>query len=83
MPALIDGDGIVTKDGKAYCSTCEEFLPSDSTKGVKQHLKSKTHKACLQGGKVDKKKKVSHCISHLVLKIHSCNAKPTVGDMLN
>jgi hypothetical protein len=32
------------KDSKPYCSICCVFLPSDSQKAVKQHLKSKPHK---------------------------------------
>ena len=32
------------KDSKPYCAVCCVFLPSDSQKAVKQHLKSKPHK---------------------------------------
>ena len=61
MPvATEEHEAIVSRDGKAYCSLCQENLPNDTPKGIKQHLKSKTHKACLQGGgpPSDKKKKV-------------------------
>lgn len=72
MPVANEDEAIVTKDGKAYCTVCKEFLPSDSPKGVKQHLKSKTHKACLQGGPPsDKKKKVDNDLSSLHLSLLS------------
>ncbi len=32
------------KDSKPYCSLCCVFLPGDSQKAIKQHLKSKPHK---------------------------------------
>jgi hypothetical protein len=42
---LVMEDVIVyNKDSKPYCSVCCVFLPSDSQKAVKQHLKSKPHK---------------------------------------
>ena len=44
-----EDDGYISMKGsKMHCSLCATFLPNDTPKGIKQHLKSKTHKQNLK-----------------------------------
>ncbi len=76
-PDAEDESAVSMKGGRMHCSVCNAFLPNDTAKGIKQHLKSKTHKQNVKNpqGENSAKKVIYHpsyCIPHSFIPKRLC-----------